>query len=96
MRAAAKDLRDVEQLWAELAACRESLDRLQQTWAENAPAAKYKAELAACIDDAKRLEWYFNPKRKHVDFMSVYMRGVREEWTVDQWRAAIDAERSKT
>lgn len=40
--------------------------------------------------DAARLEWYFGPSDKK-DWLDTYMRGMREGWSVGQWRAAIDA-----
>ena len=40
--------------------------------------------------DVARLEWYFGPSDKK-DWLNTYMRGVREGWSVGQWRAAIDA-----
>jgi hypothetical protein len=51
-----------------------------------------KAERDALARDAARFDWYFGPNvLKPADFMSEYLRGVREQWTPDQWRAAIDA-----
>jgi hypothetical protein len=50
------------------------------------------AERNALARDAARFDWYFGPNvLKPADFMSEYLRGVREQWTPDQWRAAIDA-----
>lgn len=50
------------------------------------------AERDALARDAARFDWYFGPNvLKPADFMSEYLRGVREQWTPDQWRAAIDA-----
>lgn len=56
----------------------------------------------ACVDvltaldelrkDAERLEWYFSPDSlEDRYFVDAYCQGVKERWTVDQWRAAIDA-----
>lgn len=60
-----------------------------EQWIQNA-ANKAAAELAALRADAERLEWYFGPASK-ADWLDTFMTGVRENWTVDQWRAAIDA-----
>lgn len=40
--------------------------------------------------DTARLEWFFGQTDKTA-WLETYMRGARERWTVDQWRAAIDA-----
>ena len=45
-------------------------------------------------EDAARLEWYFGPSDKK-DWLDTYMRGMREGWSVGQWRAAIDAAMAK-
>lgn len=45
---------------------------------------------AALVKDRDRFEWFFGESDK-LPFMSNYMLGVRESWTPDQWRAAIDA-----
>lgn len=39
--------------------------------------------------DTKRFDWFFGSKDKY-PFLDAYMQGVREGWTVDQWREAID------
>ena len=43
------------------------------------------------VSDTERLEWFFGDSDKTA-WMETYMRGMRERWTVDQWRSAIDAE----
>jgi hypothetical protein len=40
--------------------------------------------------DARRMEWFFGPADKSA-WLTEYMRGMRDGWTVEQWRAAIDA-----
>jgi len=40
--------------------------------------------------DAKRFAWYFADSDKS-GFLSAYIAGVSAGWTIDQWRAAIDA-----
>lgn len=40
--------------------------------------------------DATRFQWYFSDKPKG-DWLATYLDGVRTGWTIDQWRAAIDA-----
>jgi hypothetical protein len=42
--------------------------------------------------DGERFAWYFSDEPKG-DFLSAFMQGVREHWSLDQWRAAIDAAR---
>ena len=40
--------------------------------------------------DAARFDWYFGRTDK-IDFMQTYLTGMKDGWTPDQWRAAIDA-----
>lgn len=42
--------------------------------------------------DAERFHWYISSEPKG-NFLNTYLRGVREKWTLDQWRAAIDSAR---
>lgn len=42
--------------------------------------------------DTERFDYWFGPDSKHSD-INEYLRGVREGWTADQWRAWIDAAR---
>jgi hypothetical protein len=42
--------------------------------------------------DGERFAWYFSDKPKG-DFLNAFMQGIREHWSLDQWRAAIDAAR---
>lgn len=44
--------------------------------------------------DAARMEWYFGPSDKK-DWLDTYMLGMREGWSVGQWRAAIDSAMAK-
>lgn len=39
--------------------------------------------------DAARFSWFFGNRDKG-SFVPSYMRGLRKQWTLDQWRAAID------
>lgn len=39
--------------------------------------------------DTARLEWYFGDTDK-IDFVMTYLQGIKEKWTTDQWRVAID------
>jgi len=41
------------------------------------------------VQDAERFIWWFSDIDKG-DFLNEYMRGMREHWTLDQWRIAID------
>jgi hypothetical protein len=44
--------------------------------------------------DAARFAWYFSfdpAIHKSQEFMRAYMEGMRDCWSLDQWRAAIDA-----
>lgn len=47
-------------------------------------------ERDALEKDAARLEFWFSPDAKVVD-INEYMKGIREKWSVDQWRNYIDA-----
>ena len=49
-----------------------------------------KAERDALARDAARFDWYFGRTDK-IDFMQTYLTGMKDGWTPDQWRAAIDA-----
>lgn len=53
-----------------------------------------KARIAYLEADAKRFEWWFGGTDK-ASFLLTYLDGVRAKWTVDQWRAAIDAEMAR-
>jgi hypothetical protein len=46
--------------------------------------------LLAAERDAARFVWYFDWTTKGENFIAAYMQGMREHWTLDQWRAAID------
>jgi hypothetical protein len=48
------------------------------------------AERNALARDAARFDWYFGRTDK-IDFMQTYLTGMKDGWTPDQWRAAIDA-----
>lgn len=52
--------------------------------------ADLEAQCARVQRDAERFEWFFGDSDK-LPFMSNYLLGIRESWTPDQWRAAIDA-----
>jgi hypothetical protein len=41
--------------------------------------------------DAARFAWWFSEAPKPDAFMATYLQGVREHWSLDQWRTAIDA-----
>lgn len=47
-------------------------------------------ERDALARDAARFDWYFGRTDK-IDFMQTYLTGMKDGWTPDQWRAAIDA-----
>ena len=40
--------------------------------------------------DSERLEWYFSFTPKPQNLIGEYLKGMREHWTVDQWREFID------
>lgn len=44
--------------------------------------------------DAERFAWWFSWDAKPTDFVNTYLQGMRERWSLDQWRAAVDAARS--
>lgn len=54
--------------------------------AQDAPASS----LQSGFTDTQRLEWYFSDAPKH-GWLETYFDGMVAEWSVDQWRAAIDA-----
>jgi hypothetical protein len=56
---------------------------------------KLVTERDALARDAARFNWYFGRTGKESVFVGEYMRGIREGWTPDQWRAAIDAAMSE-
>lgn len=40
--------------------------------------------------DTERFVWWFSDTDKPNEFINTYLQGVREHWSVDQWRACID------
>lgn len=48
-------------------------------------------EMLALAEDAARLDWFFGDTGKPAEFITTYLQGVREHWSLDQWREAIDA-----
>jgi hypothetical protein len=63
---------------------------LRSPSASAAPRSPLKAERDALARDAARFDWYFGRTDK-IDFMQTYLTGMKDGWTPDQWRAAIDA-----
>lgn len=55
---------------------------------------KVTAERDALRADAERFAWWFSDIDKK-EFIKEYLRGVREKWTLEQWRSAIDAARKE-
>ena len=59
-----------------------------------------EAALAAAQKDAERWVWWMSDKPKPGATINDYLQGVREHWTLNQWRAwadaAIDAEMGAT
>lgn len=53
---------------------------------------RLRARVAELEADALRFDWYFGPADKQ-EFLLRYLEGVRAGWSVDQWRAEIDAVR---
>jgi len=49
-----------------------------------------RAERDALRADAERFAWYFGSEDK-MPFMRAYIDGLASGYTLDQWRAAIDA-----
>jgi len=49
-----------------------------------------RAERDALRADAERFAWYFGSEDK-MPFMKAYIDGLASGYTLDQWRAAIDA-----
>lgn len=60
------------------------------------PDGPFRAVLAVVREhdgqDAERFHWYISSEPKG-NFLNTYLRGVREKWTLDQWRVAIDRAR---
>ena len=44
--------------------------------------------------DAERFQWWMSNEPKSVDIQE-YLLGIRERWTLDQWRAYVDRHRNK-
>ena len=55
-----------------------------------------EAEVARLRADAERFVWWFSDTEKSGVYINEYLRGVREHWTLDQWRASIDTARKDT
>jgi len=56
---------------------------------EAAPAAPQAQDAL----DAARFRWWMSDAPKPPEFMNEFLRGVREGWSLDQWRALVDAAR---
>jgi hypothetical protein len=54
-------------------------------------AARADAERA----DAERFAYWFGNKPKPLSLVDDYLEGIRERWSLDLWRAAIDAARKE-
>ena len=59
--------------------------------------AACRGRTISCIcggkNDSRRMEWFFGKDSvKSQNFIMDYLRGAREDWTVDQWRQLIDKE----
>jgi hypothetical protein len=48
----------------------------------------YQAQIDA--EDARRFVWWFDDSPKPPNMMNEFLQGVREHWTLDQWRAHCD------
>ena len=66
-----------------------------EAWRMAGEADSLRRERDALARDAARFNWYFGRTGKESVFVGEYMRGIREGWTPDQWRAAIDAAMSE-
>ena len=42
------------------------------------------------MQDGRRFQWYFDDNHKNPEFANEYLKGVREKWSIDQWRTLID------
>ena len=73
---------------------------LTKPWADSIAFARaieqaaYAAGARDMRDDAERFIWWFSDAEKGT-YINDYLQGIREHWTLDQWRASIDAARGK-
>ena len=44
--------------------------------------------LVAAAEDSRRLDWWITTQKG--EYLQEYMRGMREGWTIEQWRVSID------
>lgn len=51
--------------------------------------------LRDAMTDAERFTYWFSNTPKPMSLADDYMKGVRERWNLNQWRAAIDAARKE-
>lgn len=50
----------------------------------------YRYPVGAIDPDGPRFIWFFSDTSKPPEMINEYLQGVREHWTVDQWRAHVD------
>lgn len=64
--------------------------RVIQALASDVPLTPQPPAASSDEQDARRFAWFLSDAPKG-DFITVYLQGVREHWSLDQWRDAIDA-----
>jgi hypothetical protein len=57
---------------------------------QNLALSRENESLRAALRDNQRFEWFFGSASK-LPWVTTYMEGVKANWSVDQWRIAIDA-----
>jgi hypothetical protein len=87
---------EIERLRARLA----EAEAAAKTWENEAERRSRRYEkcavaLAEAEWDAERFDWFFGEADKF-PFLQTYMVGVREKWSLAQWRAAINAAMAAT
>lgn len=90
VRAAAQLKQERDALAKEVDACASTLPGPYYMDPPDGGDVSISEQLRRMARDAARFDWYFGRTDK-IDFMQTYLTGMKDGWTPDQWRAAIDA-----